>query len=176
MNVEDIADTINWVDEIVGALGVESYNLLSPAVCTKPRKDEIGPWLCDSLSTLRKVCVEYQKYRTATDPLQLELIKSQKQVIELQAELLACKNEQLRSLQSSVKTTVEESMKAEFDTYSSKLQSPAPTIAAETVKTLVKTVVEEEDRSRSLMLFGLAETASEELCDSVCGVFQLPGP
>ena len=118
------------------------------------------------------MCVEYQKLRTATDPLQLELIKTQKQVIELQSELLACKNEQLQSLQSSVKSTVEESLKAEFDTYSSKLQSSAPTIAADTVKSFVKTVVEEEDRNRSLMVFGLPESKKENLSDKISAVFQ----
>ena len=64
-------------------------------------------------------------------------------------------------------------MKAEFVTYSSKLQSPAPAmIAADTVKSFVKTVVEEEDRSRSLMVFGLAESAKENLSDKVSVVFQ----
>ena len=172
-------DNIEWVDSVVSQLGIKSHTQLSPEICTKPRKDFSGPWLCDSLIALRKACVEFLEFRSATDPLQLELIKSQKQVIDLQAELmackheqLACKDEQLQSLQSSVKDTVEESLKAEFTTYSSMLQSPAPTIAADTVKSFVKTVVEEEDRSRSLMLFGLAESPNEKLSDRVSEVFQ----
>ena len=149
----------------------------------KPRKDDIGKWLCDTLNNLQQTCVEYQNFRAAAEPVHLELVKSQKQVIELQAELLvckneqlACKNEQLQSLQSSVKNTVEESLKAEFDTYSSKLQSQAPAsapvIAADTIKSFVKTVVEEEDRSRSLMVFGLAEGNKENLSDKISAVFQ----
>ena len=122
MDLEDISNTIEWVGNVVERLGIESVSQLSPAVCSKPKKELIGPWLSDSLGTLKKVCEAYQKLRTVADPLQAELIKSQQQVISLQSELLACKNEQLQSLQSSVKTTVEESMKAEFVTYSSKLQ------------------------------------------------------
>ena len=38
---------------------------------------------------------------------------------------------------------------------------PPPTIAPETVKTLVRSVVEEEDRSRSFMVFGLSEETGE---------------
>lgn len=170
--MEDITNTLSWVEGVVERLGIESVNQLSPNVCSKPKKDQIGPWLCDSLSSLKKVCDEFRKLKSFADPLQVELIKSQQQVISLQSELLACKNEQLQSFQSSVKTTVEESMKAEFVTYSSKLQSPAPAIAADTVKLFVKTVVEEEDRSRSLMVFGLAESAKENLSDKVSVVFQ----
>jgi hypothetical protein len=177
-------DTIDWIDGIVRALGVKNYTQLTTLVCSKPKKDVIGGWLCDTLCILRKLCIEHQDYRAIADPvpLQAELIKSQKQVVELQGELLACKdeqlackNEQLQSLQSSVKDTVEESLKAEFVTYSSLFQSPAPAIAADTVKSFVKTVVEEEDRSRSLMLFGLAESANEKLSDRVGEVFQEVG-
>ena len=172
MNLTDIEDTIHWVDLVVGRLGVDDVKKLSPAICAKPKKECIGKWLCDTLSTLKKVTIEFQKLRTATDPLQLDLIKSQKQVIELQGELLACKNDQLQCLQTSVKNTVEKSMKAEFITYSAKLQSPAPAIATDTVKSVVKTVVEEEDRSRSLMIFGLAESGKENLNDKVTAVLQ----
>jgi hypothetical protein len=169
MNVQDLTNTIEWIIGIARQLDVPS-DQFSPLVCSKPKKLVIGEWLSESLTTLKKVCIEYQNFQIVADPL--ELIKSQKQVIELQSELLACKNEQLQSVQSSVKTTVEESMKAEFDTYSSKLQSPAPVIAADTVKSFVRTVVEEEDRSRSLMVFGLAENNKENLSDKISAVFQ----
>jgi hypothetical protein len=172
VQVEWLNGQVAWVDSVVKGLGIKSYTQLTPEACRKPVKEASGPWLCDSLIALRSVCVEFLKFQSATDPLQMELIKSQKQIIDLQAELLACKNEQLQSLQSSVKTTVEESVKAEFNTYSSKLQSPAPSIAADTVRSFVKTVVEEEDRSRSLMVFGLPEFKKENLSDKISAVFQ----
>ena len=179
VQVEWLNGQVKWVDSVVKGLGIKSYTQLTPEACRKPVKEASGPWLCDSLIALRSVCVEFLKFQSATDPLQMELIKSQKQVIDLQAQLLACKseqlackNEQLQSLQSTVKTTVEESVKAEFDTYSSKVQSPAPAIAADTVKSFVKTVVEEEDRSRSLMVFGLAEASKENLSNKISAVFQ----
>ena len=84
MNLEDIEATIEWIDVVVSRLGVDNVSKLSPAVCSKPKKELIGAWLCDTISTLKKVCVDFQKLRTAVDPLQLDLIKSQKQVIELQ--------------------------------------------------------------------------------------------
>ncbi len=96
--------------------GVESVSGLSPHVCAKPRKETIGQWLCDSLTSMQRVCDGFQKLQMDADQQRTELIESQRQVIALQSELLACKNEQLQSLQSSVQTSVQETMKAEFDT------------------------------------------------------------
>ncbi len=161
-----------WIDDIMPEISIDRIEQLSPALCAKPRKDTIGGWLSNSLSCLNKVVNLYRKLKVDTEPLKTELIKSQQQVITLQGELLASKNDQIQSLQSSVKTSVEETVKAEFITYSAKLQTPPPSIAADTVKTFVKTVVEEEDRSRSLMLFGLPDSLNEQLTDKVNEVFQ----
>ena len=103
-----------------------------------------------------------------------DLIASQRQVIALQAELLQCKNDQLQTLQTTVKTSVEDTMKTEMKSYSQILQKhvPQPTIANETVKTIVQTVVQEEDRSKSLMVFGLPEEEDEVLSSKVGEVFE----
>ena len=179
---------IEWVDRVVSELGIKSHTQLSPEVCKKPIKEISSAWLYDSLIALRSVSVEFLKYRSDTAPLQSELIRSQKQIIDLQAELLACKNEQLacknvqlQSVQSSVKTTVEESIKAEFDTYSSKLQSPAAAIAADTVsgycspdklKEAIRSVVVEEDRSRNVVIFNKEEHAAEDVSQIVSSVLE----
>ena len=103
-----------------------------------------------------------------------DLIASQRQVIDLQAELLQCKNDQLQSLQTTVKTSVEDTVKAEFQSYSKVVQEnlPQPAISQETVKTIIKTVVQEEDRSRSFMVFNLPEEEEEQLSSKVGEVLQ----
>ena len=92
-----------------------------------------------------------------------ELVSCRKRIIELQDELIQCKNDQLQALQTTVKSSVEDSVKAKFKTYSAvvKKNLPPTNIAPETVKILVRSVVEEEDRSRSIMVFGLSEEAGE---------------
>ena len=82
-----------------------------------------------------------------------------------------CKTEQIQTMKSSVKTSVEESVKAEFVSYSTKLQSKAPVIPPDSVRSVVKTVMEEEDRSQSVMLFGLEELDEEQIYDRVNEVF-----
>ena len=103
-----------------------------------------------------------------------ELLAVQKKIIDLQTELLQCKNDQLQSLQSTVKTSVENTVKAEFQSYSNAVKQTLPqqTIAQETVKTIVRTVVQEEDRSKSFMVFNLEEEKEEELISKVEEVLQ----
>lgn len=100
-----------------------------------------------------------------------DLVASQKQVIGLQAELLQCKNDQLEALQATVKTSVEDTVKAEIRCYSKVVQEnlpPAPpAISHETVKSIVQTVVQAEDRSRSFMVFNLAEEEEEQINSKV---------
>ena len=121
-----------------------------------------------------KVFAERDMYRKQLLESQKLLIESQQRIVKLQDELLLSKTEQLKSLQSTVTASVESSVKAEFVSYSDKLKkSPAPTVAvpAETLKNVVKSVVEEEDRTRSVMLFGLPEESVEPVGDQVSKVF-----
>ena len=124
------------------------------------------------MTYVRKLSEEFRKLKRETEPLKSELICTQKQVISLQSELLSSKSEQILEIKSSVKNSVEESVQAGFVSYSSVLQSIKTAVAPETVKTVVKTVLEEEDRSQSVMIFGLCELPNENLADKVSEVFE----
>lgn len=117
------------------------------------------------------ISTQEQLVKLHEDP---DLVASQKQIIDLQAELLQCKNDQLQSLQATVKTSVEDTVKAEIKSYSKAVQEnlPQPAIAQETVKTIVQAVMQEEDRSRSFMVFNLPEEKEEQLNAKVGEVLQ----
>lgn len=170
----DICGTVDWVESILEGLGVESIDNLSPFLCSKPRKETIGEWLCDSLSYMKRLCDEFQKLKDSAEPLKAELIKSQQQVISLQNELLESKNEQLRSLQSSVENSVKESVTTEMATYSAKLQLATPSVVADTVKLkeAVRSAVAEEDKSKNLMIIGKADVENEDLSSTVAEILQ----
>lgn len=65
-------------------------------------------------------------------------------------------------------------MKAEFQTYSAAVEKGLSVTPAN-LKSVVKEVVEEEDRSRNIMVFGLAEETDEQLGDKVSDVLQTIG-
>ena len=79
----DISGAVEWIECIVRRLGVESVDNLSPFLCSKPKKETIGEWLCDSLSYMKRVCDDFQKLSNDIEPLNMELIKAQQQVISL---------------------------------------------------------------------------------------------
>ena len=101
-------------------------------------------------------------------------------IIALQEELLLSKTEQIKTLQSTVRTSVQDTVKAEFVSYSAALvkdmpPSHPPAMTADALRSVVKNVVEEEDRSRSVMLFGLPEESDKLLNDQISKVFEEVG-
>ena len=97
--VDDLRDSVTaWLEDVLGQLECSSVGQLSPAICGKPVKNIIGTWLCSSLSYVSQQNDVLSDLRSETEALKTELIGSQQQVIRLQEELLASKNEQLQSL------------------------------------------------------------------------------
>ena len=70
-----------------------------------------------------------------------------------------------------MKSTVENTVQAEFQSYSAVVSkncpSSAPTFTLENLRNVVRNVVSEEDRSRNVLIFGLKETDEEKLSDKV---------
>ena len=107
-------------------------------------------------------------------------VEAQERIIALQDELLSSKTEQIKTLQSTVQSSVQETVKAEFVSYSAALKKDMPppkplAVTAEALRSVVKNVVEEEDRSRSVMLFDLPEESDEQLSNQISKVFEEVG-
>ena len=171
--VGDIAD---WVKKTLTELECEEVGDLSPSIwghkSQRPLKDDIDSLLCQALLFNGKQNDLLMELQHELRVVKGDLITSQKRVIELQDQLLCSKEDQLQSMQTTVKTSVKDSVKAELQSYSEMVQkSPTRTLEPEVVKSIVKTVVEEEDRSRSVMVFGLQEDGAEDLRKRVCDVF-----
>jgi hypothetical protein len=109
--------------------------------------------------------------------LMAETINCQSSVIKLQEELIATKNIQVAELKSSVQSSAESAVvKSYSDAVNAVKSASTPpsegtVLNQETLKTVVKQVVEEEDRSRNLMVFGLDEEEDEQLEEKVTAIF-----
>ncbi len=96
--------------------------------------------------------------------LKTEALADKDKVIRLQDRVLESKEEQLKSLQTSVQTTVQSAVKSGFQSYSAAAASNLGTACSkEVIKSAVKSVVIEEDRSRNLILYGVEEEEEEQL-------------
>ena len=109
--------------------------------------------------------LEHVKGKAAT-----EVVDLQREVVTLQRDLPAEKDRQLTELRTSVvesvQTTVKEGLKSYSDVLKESCKAPSSRLQTE-LKTVVKSVVEEEDRSRSFMLFGLMEETDEDVSGKV---------
>ena len=118
-------------------------------------------------------------FEMAPKSVKQQMFESQQTIIKLQSELIDCKNEQLESVKAAVTSSVGESVKAELKSYSSALQdnlvqSKQP-VNTEELKKAVKTVVQEEDRTRNVMIFNLPEQENEDISSVVTGLFEALG-
>ena len=107
-----------------------------------------------------------EAYRTACTNLQSQLTQNQQTLINVQKELSDCKSEKLEAMERVVKSSVADLVKEEFKSYSSVVstsQPTAPVICQKALTSVVKSVVEEEDRSRNSLVFGLPEEEEEGL-------------
>ena len=101
--------------------------------------------------------------RKANEILKTDLIDRQKDVISLQTDLLKSKADEVSSLRAEVTT-------AGWATVASR---PAPVkIPPKALQTAVRSIVQEEDRSKNLMVFGLKEEKDEDLSNAVSGVLE----
>ena len=83
-------------------------------------------------------------------------------------------------MEKVVKSSVADSVKEEFKSYSSVVnvstpQPTAPVICQKALTSVVKSVVEEEDRSRNFLVFGLPEEEEEGLETRISEVLEEVG-
>ncbi len=92
--------------------------------------------------------------------MKTEALADKAAVIRLQSELLKSKDAELQSVKTAVQETVHTSVQEGIKTYSSVVTSnvsSVPVFTPDILKKAVRTAIVEEDRSKNLIIFGLAE-------------------
>ena len=108
------------------------------------------------------------------DKSKTELIAAQQKVVKLQEELLVRKNDEMKTMQSNVTATVQSTVQHEIRSYSeAEMSTPAKsTLCEENLKIVVRNAIEDEDRSRNLIIQGMKEESSEHLSDKVSCLYE----
>lgn len=113
--------------------------------------------------------VHVSAYQSDIMKLQSDLIDAQKKSIEqFQNSVTRIKKELSETVQDTVKTSVTKS-------YSEVVQAQAansPVLENETIKSVAKQIVAEEELSRNIVVFGLKEDSNEELSQKVGEIFE----
>ena len=177
---KEIDDLLNkasvWLGKAMKQLDCDAPISVTSSQCRKLNKDHLVSLFSDAFQLVRFQNDRLRHTKSALNTTKSELISSQKSVIDLQEKLLENKGENLQSVQKAVSTSVSETVKAELKTYSSVVQgSSAPSFSTETLRNVVKSAVQEEDRSKNVMVFELGEEKDENLASRVGEVYECLG-
>ena len=112
--------------------------------------------------------------KTIVEQFKTETLSDKAKIIKLQHKLLENKDEQIRSLESSVEKTVHSTVEREIKSYSeavSNCSTAQPVVTPEKLKHAIKSAIKEEDRSRNLIVFGLLDEEKEQVEEKVSELF-----
>ena len=107
-----------------------------------------------------------------------KVMDSDARVIALQSELLASKDAQLKAVTSTVETAVKDSLETSFSQVTAANSQNAQSqsvVSPAVIQRAVRDIAEREERSKNLLVFGLEETADEDMRAKVCEVFDTLG-
>jgi hypothetical protein len=164
-----------WLAKAMEKVGCTAPVDVTSAACRRAVKETLVPLLTESFHLVRFQNEKMKQLKAELSSTKSQLIENQKWVISLQEKVLDCKEQQLAAVQTVVKTTVEDSVKEQFKSYSDIVQvcqPESPSLSPEVLKKVVQSVVQQEDRSRNLMVFGIPETENENLSERIQDVFQ----
>ncbi len=164
---------IRWLEDAMKRLKCDNQDKLSAELFSGLTKPVLSRWIADARDIMCRQREMMENMKDVIGTLKTEALGDKARIIKLQDELLERKEEQLASLQTAVKTTVQDSVKTEIQTFADVLEKPiAPSpISPAAFKRVVKDVFEDDDRSKNIMVFGLTEEDGEQLDDRISSVF-----
>ncbi len=163
-----------WIEKVKKELKCEEEDNLSKELFSRPNKSVLSQWLAEAREVMCRQREMMESMKQVIGTMKTEARADKATVIKLQGEMLERKEEQLASLQTAVRNSVQDSVKTEIQTYSAALKKPtaAEAISPGAFKKVVKDVIMEEDRSKNIMVFGLVEEAGEKLDEKISDIFQ----
>ena len=156
---------------IIHGIGVDSYDQISHEILKKRgllSKDTLCTWLvqvCTILNEYSNPLLEcaLPVYEECQE-LRAEKIKDQGTITELQEEVIKEKEEELKAVKKSVESTV----KCEIKSYASAVTKTfAAALAPRKLTAAIKTVAENEDRKRNIIIYGIKEEENEAISAKV---------
>ena len=131
-------------------------------------KEKLASWLETVCCILDQHAVPWLE-KAASLPEDISVLKNEKitdqeRIITLQNQLIIQQQDQLKSVQEIVQTTVHDSVKTEMKTYASTVsKSCTSAFAPKKLQSVVRKVAVEEERLKNVIVYGLTESDDENL-------------
>ena len=167
-----------WIPKAMEQVGCLAPVDVTSTACKKAMKDTLALLFAESFHFVRFQTEKVKQLKAELSSTKSKLIENQQWVISLQEQLIDCKDKQLEGVETVVKTSVESNLKEQFKSYSEAAAENVMVCSTDgladqkTLKKVVKSVVEEEDRSRNVIIFGLPEEKKEIVCERVQDIFE----
>ena len=167
-----------WLPKAMEQVGCTAPVDVTSTVCKRAMKDTLGLLFSESFHYVRLQVEKMKQLKAELSSVKSQLIENQQWVISLQEQIIDNKDKQLDAVQTVVKSSVESNLKEQFKSYSEAAAENVMVCQADsladpaTLKKMVKSVVQEEDRSRNVVIFGLPELQNEDVEARVQEVFQ----
>ena len=177
----------DWMTRVMDQFGCEEpihitsvlcKNVLTKRTLNLEDKEKFAACFSESFHLVRFQNDNLKKMKNRLSSIKDQLIENQKLVISAQESIIDCKEKQLQKQLQAVQTVVKDTVESQFKSYSDTVQEnvkvcqPESSVTAETLKEVVKSVVQAEDRSKNIMIFGLPEDSSKDLNKTVKELFE----
>ena len=178
--LEDLlARCFAWLPKATEQVGcTEAVNVTS-ANCKQAMKPTLVALFTEAFHLVRFQADKMKQMKAELSSTKSQLIENQKWVISLQEQIIDSKDSQLEAVKTVVETSVESNLKEQFKSYSAAAAENVMVCQADadglsnpaTLRKVVKSVVQEEDRSKNVIIFGLQERKGENI-ECVEEIFQ----
>ena len=181
IDLDDLDDIIgskaNWINKVKLKLEVDAEDNLLPSVFNSSAitKITLAYWTGEAREIMTRQADLISNMQEMIELMKTEALADKTAVIRLQSELLKSKDAELQTVKTVVQETVQLSVQAGIKTYSSAVASNVSDAPTSTINNIlnkaVKTAIAVEDRSKNLLVFGLAENEKENLDQAVSELF-----
>ena len=113
-----ILKAAGWLSKAMEQLSCSAPVDVTSSECKKIVKDKLVSLLHESFHLVRYQNEKLQQMKAAQTATKNKLIENQQWVISLQEQVIDCKEKQLQAVQTTVKSSVEDSVKEQFKSYS----------------------------------------------------------
>ena len=173
-----IVKAAGWLSKAMEQLNCSAPIEVTSTVCKKLLKDDLVILMSEAFHLVRFQNEKLKQLKTTLSATKNKLIENQQWVISLQEQVIDCKDKQLQAVQTTVKSTVEDSVKEQFKSYSDAVQEnvmvckpDSDSLPVGKLKDVVREVAHEEDRLSNVIIFGVPEREPANLAQRVEEVF-----
>ena len=156
---------------IVQAVGCRDASELKPDKLLKPKikKEDLVNWLDEIFDHMKRARQALRVAEATIDKLQKDALEDKANIVSLQSVVIQKQREQL----SEVSATVQNEMKSYCDIVKTNCSNVV--VTPDRIKSVVKSVNEEDDRSKNILVFGLKEEEKENLTAVVSDLIESVG-